>query len=219
MATYVRPAVPDRVFRDEHGAVIPYGNRWDGGSPPEDTYSVITHAERFEPVTTVAEALIAHLRATYDVDVVEGADVLADVEIPLRDVRTAVRLAPRLATAAPLTFAVTDDPGVLVHAGLLHEAPFPGCRCDACDETWQTEADDLEVLVLAVAAGRFGERVTGVVRPWVHHAFADERGTVASGRELAHRVPRGRLRAARRALRRFGGGPWHAWPLRRAGST
>lgn len=218
MASYVRPAVPDRVFRDEHGAVIEYGHRWGGGSPPEDTYSVITHPERFEPVTMVAEALIAHLRATYDVDVVEHVDVLADFVSPPRKARAVVRLTPRLATAAPLTFAITDDPGVLLHAGLLHDAPFPGCGCDACDETWQTQAEDLEELVLAVVAGRFGERVTGVARPWVHHAFTDEQGSVASGGGRAGRVPPERLRAARRVLRRIGG-PWHPWPLRREGDT
>lgn len=38
------------------------------GSPPEDTYSVDTHPERFAPPHTVAEALIGHLRETYDVE-------------------------------------------------------------------------------------------------------------------------------------------------------
>lgn len=44
-----------RRCRDTDGQVIDYGNRWGGGSPPEDGYSVETHPERFAPLP-VAEA-------------------------------------------------------------------------------------------------------------------------------------------------------------------
>ena len=57
MSSYVRPLIEAPVFRDADGAVINYGSRWHG-SPPEDTYSVDTHPERFAPLHVVADALI-----------------------------------------------------------------------------------------------------------------------------------------------------------------
>ncbi|MDO8150372.1 DUF6226 family protein [Isoptericola sp. b408] len=52
MSTYVRPALPAVVFRDDAGAPIPYGARWtDRAGPPEDTYSVCAHPERFARCT------------------------------------------------------------------------------------------------------------------------------------------------------------------------
>lgn len=65
MTAYVRPVVPVRVFRDASGQVIEYGNRWGHQSPPETTYSVATNPERFAPLHTIAEGLIAHLAANY----------------------------------------------------------------------------------------------------------------------------------------------------------
>lgn len=41
--------------------VIDYGNRWGNDSPPEDTYSFDPHPQRFAPIHTIGEALIAHL--------------------------------------------------------------------------------------------------------------------------------------------------------------
>ena len=75
VSSYVRPSIDAPTFRDADGQVIDYGNRWDA-SPPEDTYSVDTHPERFAPLHTVADALIAHLRDTYDVEVEEGVEAL-----------------------------------------------------------------------------------------------------------------------------------------------
>src|SRR5690606_7784960 len=81
--------------------------------------------------------------------------VAADYVVAVPAVVRAVRVTPAAATAAPLTFALTPFPGVVVHAGLLHDTSFPGCGCDACDETWQGAAEDLEELVSAVVGGRF----------------------------------------------------------------
>lgn len=214
MSGYTRPAVPEQVFRDGDGTVIDYGDRWGGGSPPEDTYSLVSHPERFAPLHLVAEALVAYLAATYDVAVEEAPAVAADVGVPAGDhVVRAVRLTPRAADAAPLTMVLTDDPAVMVHAGLLHDFPFPGCACDACDATWHSEAEDLEDLVLAVAEGRYGERLTRRPRSWMEHAVTDRRGDVRSGGQVAHRVPRARRRHARRVLGRLDG-PWRPWPPR-----
>ena len=211
---YVRPEVAERVFRDASGAVVDYGNRWDGGSPPEDAYPVVSHSERFAPLWVVADALVDHLATTYDVAVDDSPSVAADYVVAVPAVVRAVRVTPAAATAAPLTFALTSFPGVVVHAGLLHDTSFPGCGCDACDETWQGAAEDLEELVSAVVGGRFGEQVTRAPRPWVRYALADEHGRVRqSGSSLATTVPAARRRRARTVLSRLGG-PWHPWPRR-----
>lgn len=213
MSAYRRPPIAERVFRDRDGAVIHYGKRWGGGSPPEDTYSVENDLDRFAPLHDVAEALVAHLVVTYDVAVVDDPAVGTDLLRPLEneDVVRAVRLTPPSTTAAGLTVVLTSYPSVVVHAGLLHDVPFPTCACDACDETWQNQADDLEELVLAVVAGRFGEWVTGGPRPWISHAIADESGrVVSSGGGVAGSIPTHRRRAAREVLRALGG-PWEPW--------
>ena len=73
MSTYVRPAVESPVFYDAQGRVIEYGRRWVG-MPPDDTYSVDTHPERFAPLHAVAEALLEYLQGTFEVDAIEGPE-------------------------------------------------------------------------------------------------------------------------------------------------
>ena len=58
-----------------------------GRVAPADTYSVDTHPERFAALHTVADALIAHLRNTYDVEVDEGEETAGGVA----EVRDAAR--------------------------------------------------------------------------------------------------------------------------------
>ena len=153
MSSYVRPLIEAPVFRDADGAVINYGSRWHG-SPPEDTYSVDTHPERFAPLHVVADALIAHLRETYDVEVDEGVEVAADLLRPaFHDVVRAVRIRPNDPKCASLTLVFTAYPGIYMHAGLLHDFHYPVCGCDACDSNWEAEADELEQRVFATVSG------------------------------------------------------------------
>ena len=49
--TYRRPELELGIYLDEFGVPIPYGRRWGMGSPPDVTYSVCAHPERFAPVT------------------------------------------------------------------------------------------------------------------------------------------------------------------------
>jgi uncharacterized protein DUF6226 len=107
---YQRPPVPELVFRDENGAVIPYGRRWaavdwDG---PADTYSVTAHPERFTPFVAVARAIVEHLTATYDV---------SRTDTTYRDGATRIRLVPKLAGTAPLEFTFRSPSRVDVTAG------------------------------------------------------------------------------------------------------
>jgi hypothetical protein len=65
---YVRPAIPESIYRSPGGSLIPYGHRWDEDGPAPDSYSVMSHPERFAGPRLVAYALIDHLSAAYEVD-------------------------------------------------------------------------------------------------------------------------------------------------------
>lgn len=212
MSAYVRPAIDMPVFRDAEGQVIPYGRRW-AGPPPEDTYSVVSHPERYLPLHTVADTLIAYLSATFDVEIDEGDAVADDLLRPHTEIQRAVRVRPADAAAAPLTFVFTDFPGVILHAGLLHDFPFPVCGCDACDSSWEYEVDQLERTVLAVVAGDYRESVDRRGEVGLRVTFPN--GSIA-GQTRAEDLPAGRLAAALPILCDLPDG-WALWPLR-AGS-
>lgn len=151
--------MPARVFYDSDGVPIEYGNRWQDGLGPENTYSVTAHPERFAPLHDVAEALIEYLTASYAVSLSEDIAFAADLLHGAIDVLRAVRVEPLNRNEAPLTFVFTAFPGIIVHAGLLHDFLFPDCGCDACDESLDSLLDELESIVLAVVEGRFSESV------------------------------------------------------------
>lgn len=212
MSFYQRPLIDVPVFRDGEGRIIEYGSRWAAG-PPEDTYSVETHPERFAPLHTVADALIDHLRDTYDVEVEEGEEVEADLlRPPFHDVVRAVCIRPNDASCATLTFALTAYPGIYMQAGLLNDFLYPVCGCDACDSTWEAEADALEQQVLAVVAGNYRESIERRLGgPWVAYAFTRPDGG-SSGGSLANNIPKERRKAAKPILRKISG-RWLKWPL------
>lgn len=209
MSSYQRPSIDAPVFRDADGEVIDYGNRWDG-SPPEETYLVDTHPERFAPLHTVADALIAHLCNAYDVHLTAGEETAADLLGPAPDVLRVVRIQPNDPACAALTFVFTSYPGIFLHAGLLHDFHYPVCGCDACDSNWAAEAKELERQVLAVVAGHYREDIERGLRPWVEYAFAYPNGA-SSGRSRAQDIPVERLKAAKPILRNLTEG-WAAWP-------
>jgi hypothetical protein len=207
---YLRPLLPDVVFYDDAGAAIPYGARWGDQSPPEDSYSRVSNLDRFTPLDAVAEALISWLQSTFDVDTVEGDEVAADLLHPNGDVTKAVRLTPRDPASASLTFVLTAHPGVLVHAGALHDFFFPVCTCDACDENVESLADELEWTVRTVIAGRYLERLDRWPSQWIEYRLDEPGVGMRSGRSRTHDLPAARLRAAKHALP--SGGQWAPWP-------
>ncbi len=215
MNSYVRPSIDAPVFRDPGGQVIDYGNRW-GGSPPGETYSVDTHPERFAPIHTVADALIAHLRDTYDVELIEGEETAEDLLHPAPEVVRAVLVRPNDPACAALTFVFTAYPGIFLHAGLLHDFHYPVCGCDACDSNWEAEAEELEQQVLAVVTGNYREAIDRGFRPWVEYAFTYP-GGASSGRSRAQDIPAERVKAATPILRNLSEG-WAAWPDATSGS-
>ena len=210
VSDYVRPTLPSQVFYDSLGAVIDYGNRWGRGLAPEDRYGVDSNPQRFAPLHLVADALIEHLTGTYVVTVSEDAAAAADLMHAPGDVLRAVRVVPANPAAAPLTFVYTSYPGVILHAGLLHDFPFPQCGCEGCDETAASAARELEWTVLAVAAGGYAERVDPGAQLPIGYAIAAADGT---RRERGARGLGGsaaRLREAERHLRRLPG-RWQPW--------
>ena len=139
---YVRPVVEARTFHDTEGRAIPYGDRWGGGSPAEDSYSVTSNLDRFAPLHDVADALIEHLRRTYEVSIEEGVEHARDLMNPAAaEAVRAVRVVAAGVGSATLTFVFTSFPGIRLHAGFLPDFSFPPCGCDACDETWESCAD------------------------------------------------------------------------------
>ena len=213
--TYERPVVDELTFRDVDGSVINYGDRWGGGSPPTDTYSVDTHPERFAPLHVVADALIHHLQHEYIVQVSDDLSCAADLLRPGRGAVRAVRIIPAVKDAAAMTFVFTDYPGFVVHAGLMHDFPYPVCGCEACDETWDAAADDLERTVLAVASGRYREEI----RPrhdssWISFDLTDPDGSGEQGGASISADDSSTLDAASARLTSLPDGTWASWPRR-----
>lgn len=210
MSDYVRPEIDAPVFRDAEGRIIEYGNRWPG-SPPEETYSVDTHPERFAPLHAVANALITHLRDEYDVVVDEDAAVAGDLNRPsFSDVVRAVRLRPSDPRCATVTVVFDVYPGISVHSGLLHDAHYPHCGCDACDEEWEAVATDLEQHMFAVVSGNFREAIVPGAELPVRHAFTYPEGG-RSSQSRADEFPVDRLSRASVVLGDLPDG-WAPWP-------
>jgi Family of unknown function (DUF6226) len=213
MPEYARPTVAALDFRDESGATIRYGSRW-GGPPPDDSYSRVSNPQRFAPVLTIADVLIEHLRIKYRAGV-----VVLDESSP-RWVPTTTKLigvTPDRPDAAPLLFRYTDFPGIEIWAGLRYSAAFPSCGCDACDETWERAAGDIELLVFAVTEGRFGERITLAAadgeassKATVEYTIQAAGAAVRSG--IAHGVqPDAGLRDDAERLSSLPGARWQPW--------
>ena len=213
MADYARPVWDEPVFHDAQGRAFTYGERWGGESPPEDSYSVDSHLERFAPLHAVADALVEHLVLTYDVAVDADPSCAADLVHPRHDVVRAVRLTPADPDAARMTFVWTSYPGVVVSAGVLHDFVHPICGCDACDETARSQADELEHEVLSIAAGGYREGVRGRATPWIDMELRSPDGSRAGSTRVPAGLDRHRLAVARRRLRALPQG-WRAWAAR-----
>lgn len=213
---YVRPDLPAETYYSRDGKPIDYGRQWGEGGPHPESYSVDSHPERFAGLHNVARALIDHLAAVYDVDVQDDPAHARELLTEGRDVLQALKVTPRDSGAAGLTFVLTRHPGVVVHAGVLHDFPFPVCGCDACDETVETTADRLERLVLSVAAGGYSERYPVGRKRWSEYALTAVDG---SGSESSQGQPApadaARLHDAEIRLREMPRG-WSPWPLRRS---
>lgn len=212
MGAYVRPSLIGETFLDENGAIIPYGNRWGDDSPPEDSYSRESNLQRFKQLHDVAGALIDHLVDVYEVETTEDPAHLVDLLGDCQDAVRVTRLNPRKSEAAALTFVFTSYPGVIVHAGLLHDFRYPACGCDACDETAESLADDMEWHVLAVVAGNYTEEIQTGIGGRVRQTISAVDGSGWESSETrAPRISKARRRHAKKRLKSLPAG-WQAWP-------
>jgi len=214
MEPYRRPDVPALEYRDADGVVIPYGERWGMDGPPVDTYTVLTHPERFRPLHDVARALIAYLERTYDVTVSEDPALLADVSERYVRASRAVLLTPTNPRCAPIAVVFTDLPGIVLMAGALLVEPLPVCGCDACDDSAEALADDLEWRVFAIIEGGFTERVTRGPRTRVSHRLERPDGYRGGEGRAGADTTRKELADARARLAPLEDGRWAAWSLR-----
>lgn len=200
---YVRPALPSSVYRDDDGRAIAYGRRWGNDGPPEDAYSRESHPERFDPLLLVVDALVAYLRAAYEVEVRREPDDDGAERIVLEPADgAAIAIIPTL-------------PAVRVEAGALFRAVVPSCSCDACDETAESAADELERILLSIAAGGFREKFPVGHRAWLYTELRSpdgERRESSGG--PAPELPVDERDRAAAMLRRLDDGWWPAYPLR-----
>ncbi len=182
-------------------------NRWGFTGPPPEAYSRVTNPDRFSPLHSFVLDLLVRLEAEFNVTSVEGYGI--DTELEARGVvRPTVKLAPSDAGAAPITVAFSAFPGLAVRFGRWKLEFFPGCGCDACDETAEGESDRIQEQVDSLVAGQFRE---AIVLPFF--------GTARSEWEFGSSGPRSSGGWAQidrsRARSLIGGGPrafdWSKW--------
>lgn len=205
---YRRPTLPIHEYADDEGHIIRYGSRWAGGAPPEDAYSRESHPERFEPLRLVVDALVDHLRSGYETEVREEGGP-----------EGARRIVLEPPTGAPIALTETG-PGVQVEAGALFRAIIPSCTCDACDETAESAADELERTLRAIAAGGLRERYPVGRRAWQLTQLVSLGGEGRSSSSgAAPELPEEVREQKAAVLRDLDDGWWPAWPLRAAPSA
>ena len=198
---FQRPAFPSIVYRDAAGEVIDYGDRYPD-SPPDDAYSRVSHPERFRPLVTDAEALVAYLHRFFD------------VEIEARDGDGGSRITMLVPAAGASVEVTCKEDVVSIRAGQLYWESFPSCGCDACDSTAEGEADGLEDALLAIAGGGLRERYPVDGRRWTKVELISDHGSQSSSGPLDHDTHD--PAAVTAALAILDDGWWPAWPLRTA---
>lgn len=144
-----------------------------------------------------------------------GRAIVDDQHLEVRDpsfhdVVRAVRIRPNDPNCASLTLVFTGYPGIYMHAGLLHDFHYPVCGCDACDSTWQAEADELEQQVFATVGGNYRETIERGLHPWIDYAFTYPDGA-SSGKSRSQDLPAQRVKDAKPILRELPDG-WAPWP-------
>ncbi|WP_296667906.1 DUF6226 family protein, partial [Demequina sp.] len=216
---YVRPPLPELAFTDSDGKAIHYGSRWGDAGPPERTYSLTRHPERFAPLVDVANALIEHLASTYDVDVhtteglPDGApDALRRYEHGQVRIARATTFVPRHEMSAPLVIAETTFPSVVVAMGAVGLESSPPCGCDACDEAIEFCAEELENLVFSVVEGRYQERYSWTEGIQVSLAGSWGARSNTTPRSAANKED---LEAVKQSQRERHGARWMPWPPKR----
>ncbi|MDF2509921.1 MAG: hypothetical protein K0Q52_3780, partial [Microbacterium sp.] len=199
---FTRPALAVPDFVDDGGRVIHYGSRWPDGSPPEEAYSRVSHPERFAPVLSVVDALVGYLETWYDVDVDRRSEESGDRVFHLRP------------TTGPTVTVTATPESVRIEAGALFRDVTPTCTCDACDETAESAADQIEETLLTIAAGGLREVFPVGQRRWLHTELRTPDGGRRSSGGPDRSLSAERVDDAAGVLARLPDGWWPAWTLR-----
>ena len=198
-----------------------YGTKWGPDGPPPEAYSRVTDAERFRPLHAAMREIISRLQREYDVTLDEGYGLDEELERRVTLAAPTIRLTPSDNGAAPISIAFTDLPGLYLRFGRWLMEPFPGCGCDACDESAEGEIEILSDVIDDVTAGRFRE---GIRIPLLSRSGWRKTETWADKTKLAERNTgiwsRGESRIDRQKARNLTGGArrldinWKPWPRR-----
>jgi hypothetical protein len=104
--------------------------------------------------------LLDRLELDFDDERAEGYGLDRELEGQVIGLaRPTVILTPRKIDGAPVAVRFSTFPGVHVRVGRWCTRAFPGCGCDACDETIEEEAERLRWLIENVTEGRFREAI------------------------------------------------------------
>lgn len=211
LKNYQRPEFEEPDHFDEHGKLITYGDRWDTPQPPDDSYSVTSHPERFTPVHLVANALLEWLCDRFEVRCFDDPMLVKELRLDPADVVRSVRILPANTACAPIGLVFTNYPGVHLSVGALFQASFPPCGCDACDEPVSDILEDMEFTIGAVTSGTFTEQLDTQAKRLVHRFGAEELGFSESSRGIDDISPAllGRARVVLPPQ-----GAWAPWPVR-----
>lgn len=117
----------------------------------------MTDAARYSVLHNVARELLDQLSRDYAVEVIIGPTVDEDLA-GRAPTETTVRLQPSSGEGAPLTFAFTQFPGLIVRFGTWQVETYPLCGCDACDEQPADLTKRLRGQVGVIVSDGFTER-------------------------------------------------------------
>lgn len=131
---------------------------WESGGSPEESYGRVTNPGRFGPLRAFAIGLIDQLERQYVVHRSEASSPSFTRGASFGNSQPIVTLNPANVDGAPLEIAFTSFPGLYVRFGNSVLEPFPSCGCDACAESFESEAERLSWWVAQVTAGRFREQ-------------------------------------------------------------
>ena len=181
----------------------------------DPAYSRVTNPERFRPLHTAMLAVIDRLERDFEVERTEGFGFDEKLTRGLELAREDVRLTPKDPDAAPVSIVFTAFPGLRIRFGRWYIEPFPGCGCDACDESAVDEIERLNEMVDDVTAGRFREAIEIPLfsfrgAGWVHTRFWSPDGGRTRGRSRVDRRQGLEMSGGRRRLDLN----WKPWPRR-----
>jgi hypothetical protein len=207
---YQRPEIEWADYFDEHGTLIPYGQRWDG-LPQAESYSVTSHPQRFAPVKLVAQALLDWMQGNFEVRCFEDPELARQLHVDPGEVVSSVRIIPADSRCAPAGIVITTFPGVLLELGALYQAVFPNCGCDGCDDDVPEILDELENQVGSAVCGAFVEILQNGTGRLVQRFDSAETGFAEQASALDDISP---ARLARAHAILPPSGVWAPWPLR-----